>query len=435
MTDQLPPGPAMPGWVQAALMVQGPKFPRYCHRRYGNRFTLRLGRFGTMVYLADPADIRDVLHGDESAFHAGEANAPVLGRILGPTSVLVTDEQMHSRQRRRLAGPFHGQTVERLLPRMKAIAAADVAQWPVGEPIQALPHMRSVTLEVILQTVVGLTGEQRLAPMRRALRTLAELDLLMMAQFPFPRLGRLWPWRRLEESKRQADALLFAEIARSRRATDLHERADVLAALIRHREPDGTAMTDSEVRDQIVTLLLAGHETTATGLAWALERLVRNPDVLEKATDAARRGDGTYIDAVVAETLRCRPVVPEVRRVVAQDFNLGPFLIPAGAVIDASVALVHLSSRQYADPDCFDPQRFVGRRPDPAIWFPFGGGNRRHLGAAFAATEMRVVLSEILATVDLVPTAARPERARVRHVTLAPHAGALVIALRHSGDH
>jgi cytochrome P450 len=425
--DGLPPGPSLPGPIQAVLMVQGPRYIRRCQRRYGNRFTLRLGRFGTVVYLADPADIKEVFHGDDSVFHAGEANAPILRPILGPTSVLVTDEEQHLRQRRRLAGSFHGDAVARLVPRMKSIAAADVATWPVGRRFQAHPHMRSVTLEVILQTVIGLTTEDRLAPMRSALLEVVDIDLLMMAQFPFPRLGRVWPWKRFRESKARADALLLAEIARARTDPSLCDRADVLATLIRHRDPDlESGMTDLEIRDQIMTLLLAGHETTATGLAWAVERLTRHPDILRRATEAARSGDRTYIDAVVAETLRCRPVVPDVGRLLARDYVLDGCLIPAGTFVDPALALVQLSPDHYRAPEQFQPERFVGTRPDPAIWLPFGGGNRRCLGAAYAATEMAVVLTEILCSVDLLATGARPERARVRHVTLTPHAGAVV---------
>lgn len=427
-TDALPPGPDLPALVQAALLVQGPPFLRRCHRRYGDRFTLRLGRFGTYVYLADPDDIREVFHADDTVFHAGEANAPFLGRVLGPTSVLVTDEEQHLRQRRRLAGPFHGDSVAGLTGCMAEIAAADARTWPVGRPFAALPHTRAVALEVILQTVLGLSAEERLATMRTALLALVDIDLLQMAQFVFPALGRTWPWRRFWAYKDRADRLVLEEIRGTRSDPRLGERHDVLAMLVRHREPDGSAMTDLEIRDQLVTLLLAGHETTATGLAWALERLVRHPEVLDLATAAARDGDEAYIDAVVAETLRSRPVVPDVSRRLVRDYRLGRHLLPAGTFVDLGIVLVHQSRDRYERPDRFDPGRFVGARPDPGIWLPFGGGNRRCLGAAFAATEMRVVLGEILRRVDLEPTDAAPEKARVRHVTLAPAKGATVLA-------
>jgi cytochrome P450 len=407
-------------------MVAGPPWLEYCHRRHGDRFTLRLGRFGTYVYLVDPDDIRTVFHGDDAVFHAGEANAPFLGRVLGPSSVLVTDEDVHLRQRRRLNGPFHGASVARLVPRMEAIAGADVTDWPVGRSFPVLERMRRVTLEVILQTVIGVTDEVRLAPLRAALLHLTDIPVWQMAQFAMPSLSSRPPWRSFWARKEAADRLLHEEFERARRDPDLDQRPDVLATLLRYRDEDGTAMTDAELRDQIVTLLLAGHETTATGLAWALERLTRNPGLLDRATVAARCGDDAYLDAVVAETLRARPVVPDISRRLTQDVTLGEHTLPAGTYVDPAIVLVHRSGRLYDHPDRFDPDRFVGVRPDPAIWLPFGGGSRRCLGAAFAATELRVVLREILSRVDLAPTTARPERARMRHVTLAPHRGGLV---------
>jgi cytochrome P450 len=391
---------------------------------------IRLGRFGEYVYLVDPDDIREIFHGEDTVFHAGEANAPFLGRVLGPSSVLVTDEDTHLRQRRRLTGAFHGGSVARLVPRMESVAAADIEGWPVGRSFATLPHTKAITLEVILQAVIGVTDESRLQPLRRALLELVDIDLLMMAQFVFPSLSRRWPWKRFAATKDRADALLRTEIDRTRSDPDLEERPDVLAMMVRHREADGSSMTTSEIRDQLVTLLLAGHETTATGLAWAFERLTRHPDVLGRATEAARRGDDAYLEAVVTETLRARPVVPDVSRRLVRDYQLGDTLLPAGTFVDPAIALVHRSPRLYDHPERFDPERFVERRPDPSIWLPFGGGNRRCLGAAFAATEMRVVLAQVLRRVDLEPTRARPERARVRHVTLAPHAGGRVTVRR-----
>lgn len=419
--DTLPPGPTLPPLVMGALMAAGTTFVERWHRRYGDRFTLRLGRFGTYVYLADPDDIKAVFHGDDTIFHAGEANAPFLGRVLGPTSVLVTDEDLHLRQRRSLAGPFHGASVARLVPRMEAVAAAEIDTWPTGVPFEVMAHTKAITLEVILQTVIGVTDEGRLAELRASLLRLVDIGLLDMAQFVFPSLARRWPWKRFGEVKTQADRLLHREIAIARADPDLAERPDVLAMMVRQGE-----MGDQEIRDQLATLLLAGHETTATGLAWAMERLVRHPSILAQATAAARNGDDAYLDAVVAETLRCRPVVPDVSRRLTADYRLGPYLLPAGTYVDPAIALVHRSPARYPEPERFDPGRFVGRRPDATVWLPFGGGSRRCLGAAFAATEMRVVLSQILRRVDVEPTSAPAEKARVRHVTLAPSRGGTI---------
>lgn len=423
MTERLPPGPP-PAF--GALLLAGPPFLRWCQRRYGDAFTIRAGRFGTYVYLTAPDDIRRVFLADDTALHAGEANAPFLGRILGPSSVLVTDEEVHRRQRRRMTPAFHGSSVARLVPTMAAIAAADVDTWPAHRPFAVHDHMRRVTLEIILQTVIGVTDEARLGPLRLALLDLTDIKLWMMAQFAFPGLADRRPWSDLWARRRRAAALLDEEFERARRDPGLDQRPDVLAGLVRHREDDGTAMTDDELRDQIFTLLLAGHETTATGLSWALERLTRHPEALRRATSAARGGDGDHLDAVVAETLRARPVVPDVSRRVVSEFEVGGWRLPAGVFVDPAIVLVHRDERLHPGADRFQPERYAGARPDPSVWLPFGGGSRRCLGAAFAATEMRVVLAEVLRRVDLAPTSAPGERARMRHVTLTPHRGGRV---------
>ena len=434
MDESLPPGPSWPGAVQALATTQLPRFMTYCQRRYGNRFTVRLGRFGTFVYLADPGDIKEVFRGDDSVFHAGEANAPFLGRVLGPSSVLCTDDDVHLRQRRRLSGPFHGASITKLAPLMADIAAEDVAAWPVGTEFPVLPRMRRVTLEVILRTVIGVaaTEEQRLADLRATLSALVDLDLMKMIPFAVPSLARVWPWSRYAAVQARADHLLRREIELCRADADLGERPDVLAVLVRDGS-DG-AMTTDEIRDQLVTLLLAGHETTATGLAWTLERLTRHPDILAAAREAARRDDHAYLDALITESLRVRPVVPDITRLLVDDVTIGEggsqLRLRAGTCVDPAIYLVMRSPEHYPDPLAFRPERFLGQRPDPAVWLPFGGGSRRCLGAAFALTEMRVVLSTILTRVDLATTTRRGERTRVRHVTLAPHRGGRVTVLR-----
>lgn len=421
--------------MQALAVAQLPRFLTYCHRRYGDRFTVRLGRFGTFVYLVDPEDIRSVFRGDDTVFHGGEANAPFLGRVLGSSSVLVTDEDVHRRQRRRLSGPLHGGSIATLVPLMSQIAAQDVGTWPVGRAFPVLPHMRRITIDVILRTVIGVRGDDpaRLDRLRATLAALVDIDLLNMAAFMFPALADVWPWSRYQAVQARADELLREEIDRCRADPGLSGRPDVLAMLVRHRDDD-LAMTTDEIRDQLVTLLLAGHETTATGLAWALERLVRHPAVLAAATRAAADGDDAYLDAVVAESLRVRPVVPDITRRLVADVTIGEgarqLRLPAGTCVDPAIFLVMRSAEHYPDPLTFRPARFVGRHPDPNVWLPFGGGGRRCLGAAFALTEMRVVLSEVLRRVELAPTTKRPEGTRVRHVTLAPQRGAMVTVRR-----
>ncbi|MGO9857710.1 MAG: cytochrome P450 [Acidimicrobiales bacterium] len=437
MESTLPPGPRWPPAVQALGMSALPRFLDYCHRRYGDRFTVRMGRFGTFVYFVDPEDIHQVFRGDDAVFHAGEANAPFLGRVLGPSSVLVTDDARHLRQRRRLSGPFHGDSIARLAQVMADVAAKDIDAWPVGRPFPVLEHMRRITMDVILRAVVGVREEDaaRLDRLRSTLAALVDLDLLQLAPFAFPQLADVWPWTRYKAVQVKADELLHTEIERCANDPALHERSDVLAMLVRHREDDGTAMTSDEIRDQLVTLLLAGHETTATGLSWTLERLVRHPVVLARAVRATGGGDDAYLDAVVTESLRIRPVVPDITRKLVTDVTIGEgdrqLHLPAGTFVDPAIYLVQRSPDHYPDPLAFRPERFVGQRPDPNVWIPFGGGSRRCLGAAFALTEMRVVLAEVLRRVELEPTSRPAERTRVRHVTLTPQKGAVVTVRQH----
>lgn len=400
-------------------------FLRACQRRYGDAFTVSVGRMGNFVYLTDPADIRAVFR-DHASLHAGEANAPFLAPVLGQTSVLVTDGAPHQRQRRLMTPAFHGESIAALSQVMADVAAAEVERWPVGKRFETRPRLQHITLEVILRTVIGADDEDRLRRLREVLPPLVELDLLALMQFAFPALADRWPWRRFRAVKDRANSALHAEIEHSRHDPRLEQRHDVLAMLLRARDEDGNALSDGELRDQLVTLLLAGHETTATALAWALERLVRHPEILARARRAATEDDSAYLDAMVSETLRVRPVIADVTRRVTRPVEVAGHLLPVGTMVDPSILLIHHSSRYYSEPDTFDPERFLDKPPDPAVWLPFGGGNRRCLGAAFATTEMRIVLREILRRVDLEPTRERPEPARVRHVTLVPRHGARV---------
>ena len=416
----LPPGPPLPSFIQGMLVFSKPGlFLGACRRRYGDAFTVRVGRMGTYVYICDPDDIRTVFR-DHETFHAGEANAPFLAPVLGSTSVLVTDGPSHSRQRRLMMPAFHGNSVATLAAVMEEVARAEIERWPVGVTFEARPRMQVITLEVILRAVIGADDEARLQELREALPPLVELDMLALMQFAFPQLRDRWPWKRFRAVQERADAALYAEIENCRRDPHLEERHDVLAMLVRSRDEDGMAMTDQELRDQLVTLLLAGHETTATGLAWSLERLVRHPSILERARTAAQDDDAAYLNAVINETLRVRPVIADVTRRVTRPTTVAGHRLPTGVMVDPAILLVHRSPDNYDGPQRFDPGRFEGSSPDPSVWLSFGGGNRRCIGATFAATEMRIVLREILRRVELEPTDASDEPAKVRHVTLIP---------------
>lgn len=388
-----------------------------------------------MVYLADPADIKTVFAGDPSVFHAGEANT-MLGGLLGSSSLLVIDEGAHRDRRRLMLPPFHRDAVAHQARLMAEIAAANIAGWPVGKSFAVAPKMSEITLEVILRTVIGTSDPARLAALRKVMPRLLSVGPWETVALAKPDLLRRRPWHVLRRRIAEADELLYAEIAERRADTNLAARTDVLAMLVRAAGDDtsktASTMTDGELRDQLMTLLVAGHDTTATGLSWTLERLTRHPAVLAKAVQAADAGaagdpaGGEYLDAVVKETLRIRPVVFDVGRLLTEPIELAGYRLPAGVMVVPGIGLVHGSAAVYPDPDRFDPDRMLGATLSPTTWLPFGGGNRRCLGANFAMVEMGVVLREILCRVELRTTTAAGERQKLKHVILVPHRGAQI---------
>jgi cytochrome P450 len=402
-----------------------PRFVKACGRRYGKVFTIRALTVPPMVYVADPAEIKKVFAGDPSVFHAGEANAMLSG-LLGDTSVLVIDGDVHRDRRRLMLPPFHRDAVARQAAQMAQIAAANIAEWPVGQPFAVAPKMSEITLEVILRTVIGASDAARLAALRAVMPKLLNIGQWASLAIARPQLQTRRPWRTLWDRIQEADRLLYAEIADRRADSHLEERTDVLAMLVRATDEDGRTLSDRELRDQLMTLLVAGHDTTATALSWALERLTRHPDILEKAARAADSGDDEYLDAVAKETLRIRPVVYDVGRVLKEPVELAGYRLPAGVMVVPGIGLVHSDSEVYPDADRFDPDRMVGATLSPTTWFPFGGGNRRCLGATFAMVEMRVVLREVLRRVQLATTTAAGETQQVKHVIMIPRNGARI---------
>ena len=404
------------------MMKFWPRFVSACHRRYGDVFTLRVASMGTLIYLARPDDIKTVFGGDPAVYHAGEANSMLAG-LLGSSSVLVVDDEEHRDRRRLMLAPFRREAVARQTGLIARIAADNIAGWPVGRPFAVAPKMSEITLEVILRTVIGATDEHRLAQLRAIMPRLLGIGVWEYLAINTPGLQRLAPWRPFRDRLREADRLLYAEIAERRADPDLNARTDALAMMIRTGD-----MTDTQLRDQLMTLLVAGHDTTATSLSWALERLTRHPAVLAKAVHAARTGADEYLDAVCREVLRIRPVVFDVGRILTEPTEVAGYRLPAGVMVAPGIGLVHRGAGQYPDPDRFDPDRMLGPALGPTTWLPFGGGNRRCLGANFALVEMAVVLGEVLRRVDLHTSTARAERPRVKGVILIPHRGARIRA-------
>jgi cytochrome P450 len=393
-------------------------------------FTYRIAHEGTWVFLADPEAVKQVFTGDPRLLHAGEANI-VLLPVLGRNSVLLLDEPEHMKERKLMLPPFHGKRMQAYREVMADVAAAEIDRWPADVPVRMRPRMQAVTLEVILRAVFGVEEGERLNRLRDELRrTLNFLSDPRRAVFFVllgpRRVGRFPPFRR---SLERVDGLLFEEIAARRKAPDLADRDDILSLLLQARREDGSPMSDRELRDELMTLLVAGHETTATGLSWAVELLARHPAELDRLEAEVAGGGDTYLDAVIKETLRLRPVVALVARKLVEPMEIGGQLLPAGVSVTPSIYLVHRRPDIYPEPERFRPERFIEQPAGTYTWIPFGGGVRRCLGGAFAEFEMAVVLTELVTRRRLRPVG-EPEHSVRSTITNVPNRGAEVLAAR-----
>jgi cytochrome P450 family 135 len=421
----LPPGPRIPAALQTFGVVARPvPFFEGCRRRFGQTFTLRILRAGEMVFISDPPSLKRLFGADRQNTIAPGRNV-ILEPVLGPASVLLLEGDDHLRRRKLMLPPFHGERMRAYEGVMARAAEAAVASWPSDRPFRLHPSMQSITFEVILAAVFGMEDDTRRAALGERLT-----EVLATTRSPFAlgmtveRARKLPHFRRIARMLDEADEILFAEIADRRADADLESREDILSMLVAARFDDGAAMSDAEVRDQLMTLLLAGHETTATALAWAFDLLFRAPDKLERLREELAAGEGEqYLESVVKETLRVRPVVPFVGRRLKEPAELGGYDLPAGTDVMPAILLVHTRRDVYADPYEFRPERFLDGSPETFGWIPFGGGTRRCIGAAFAEFEMRVVLATILRRATLRPAMDRPERVVRRNVTLSPRGG------------
>ena len=431
-TPSLPPGPPYPRWLQTLgwILRPGPFMTR-CRQRYGDMFTLRVAHEGTWVFLADPDAVKQVFTGDANVLRAGAANV-ILAPVVGRRSVLLLDEPEHMRQRKLMLPPFHGERMQRYGELMRTVADAEIDRWPVGKPLRLWSSMQAITLEVIVRTVFGVNELDRLERLKDALRTMLNWTtqrhrLVLLAALGPQRLRRT---KTFQSALAPVDSLVYEEIARRREDPDVAERDDILSMLITARDEDGEPMSDRELRDELITLLVAGHETTATSLAWAIERLARHPEMIERLRAELADGGDEYLDAVVKETLRLRPVLPIVVRMVTEPTEIGGRLLPAGVAVAPCIYLMHRRDDVYAEPDRFRPERFLETPAGTYTWIPFGGGVRRCLGASFALFEMKVVLSAILSRVEVSPARAASERVVRRAITLTPGRGAEVVVQR-----
>jgi cytochrome P450 family 135 len=430
----------VPALLQTLLWAAVPTwFMTGCAKRLGEIFTVTFWPSGMqLVMVSDPEVVKTVFTAPPGVAPSGAGSSPI-APVVGESSVLTLIGPEHMRQRKLLLPPFHGERLRAYEDVIVEATKRDMAGWPVGTPMKMVGHTRAITLEVILRAVFGVEAE-RMDALRTAIGALmAPVNALTILLIALRRPTRERPTGELGEALEEMDRLIYEEIARRREEGDLSEREDILSLLLQARDEDGQPMTDQELRDELVTLLLAGHETTATSVAWAIERLVRHPDKLARLVaeiDSERDGgEGRYISAVVDETLRVRPVVPIVVRMLTEEFEVDGYRLPAGTRVTPSIYLVNRNPLVYEDPEEFRPERFLENGPETFSWIPFGGGIRRCIGASFAQLEMRVILRTILSELEpSVPTdrkAARwlrgGERTQRRAITLVPGSGARVV--------
>jgi cytochrome P450 len=418
----LPPGPRQPSVIQTIAWWARPiSFLERCRAAHGNRFTIKLLQTPPFVMIADPAQVKEIFTADPEVLHPGEG-ARVLEPVVGKHSVILLDEGDHLSQRKLMLPAFHGEKMQRLAATMQDVADQEAAAWPTGRPVELHPRFQALTLEVILRAVFGLDAGPHLDGLRQRLNELLTLSAHPAAMIPWLQRGP--EWQRFERLRAEADDMIF-ELIDGRRAED-EERDDILSMLLGARHEDGTPMSKQELRDELMTLLVAGHETTASELAWAFERLARAPEVVSRLYEEIESGDGdAYLTATLQETLRRRPVLPNsAPRLVKQPVEVGGWSYPPGVCLVANAYLIHHDPQIYPEPYAFRPERFLEDSPGTYTWIPFGGGRRRCLGASFALQEMKVVLKAVLSRYEVAPGSAALELNRRRAITISPGRGA-----------
>src|SRR3954447_18392250 len=431
MTTQtrMPPGPRVPRLVQGLLGLAAQNTTiDLLRRRYGDVFAVALPAIGRAVVVSDPELVRHVFRADPKVLHAGSQSP--LRAVLGRHSLLAIDEDYHLSQRKLLLPPFHGERMKSYVTIIEEEAEREMATWPADRSFRTLKPFSRITLNAIIRAVFG-AQQQDADDLRRLLPDLVGRgSRLAMLPFLHHDVGAWSPWGKFLRRRAEFDAIVDRLLARARRDEDLEERSDVLALLVQARHEDGSPMHRDEIADELLTLLAAGHETTAATLAWAVERLRRHPAIVARLVDEIAEGGSKLRDATIREVQRVRPTITGAGRQACEPFPLGDWVLPTGTVIMISAQLIHNDARWYDEPQRFDPDRFLGRKPDTYKWIPFGGGMRRCIGAAFAHMEMDIVLRTLLSHLELAAASDPGERWRFRGVAFAPRKGGLAVVRR-----
>jgi cytochrome P450 len=431
----LPPEPKSSPLVQTLRWSFRPlPFMQANRERYGDSFSVKFLTFERpMVMISDPAAIKALYM--ERSHGLPPGRDIILTPIVGPRSLLVTEGADHLAHRKLMLPPFHGERMRSYQPQIEEIVDREIDSWPLGEEFPIHPRMQAITLEVILKVVFGVADGPRFERLREVLTRVLEETASPFAQLAglaSRRFGGRGPWAKFEKQLKEADDLLYAEIAEHRASGAYEERDDILSLMMQARFEDGSEMSDSDLRDQLMTLLLAGHETTATALAWTFDLLLRHAGPMQRLRDSLEAGEDDYLRAVISESLRLRPVVPLAGRRLNADLVSDGLTLPAGTDVTPAIWLTHTRSDVYPEPFAFRPERFLDGGPDTYSWIPFGGGIRRCIGAAFAEFEMRIALREVMTRCELHKASPAPEKIGRRNITLSPRAGTpVVVTARH----
>jgi len=424
MQPSLPPGPRSPRPIQTLGWWSRPTaYIERCRKRYGKRFTLKLLNAPPFVMLSDPDEIKELFQAPPEVLHPGEG-AKVLEPFVGPNSVILLDEGPHLEQRKLMLPAFHGKRMQELEGLMTEITEREVDSWPRDTPIEIHPRTQKLTLEVILRAVFGLDEGDRLDQMRDLTTEMASFGNSLASlneEVASGPLARFTGWERFNKLAERSDSIMNAVID-ERRANGGEDRPDVMAMFLAARHEDGSPMSNDELRNELSTMVVAGHETTASELAWAFDALVRHPRVLDRLQSDP--DDDDYLTAVINETLRRRPVLPNAEpRLTKQPITIGGHTYPEGVCLVANAYLVHHDPAIYPDPYAFRPERFLEEPPGTYTLIPFGGGRRRCIGASFAIQEMKIVLKTVLKRLDLKSAVDGAQLTRRRNITISPRLG------------
>jgi cytochrome P450 family 135 len=436
-----PPSVALPPEPKSSPLVQTLRwsfrplpFMQECRERYGDNFSVKfLGFQSPMVMISDPAAIKALY--TERSHGLPPGREIVLTPIVGERSLLVLEGEDHLAHRKLMLPPFHGERMRSYAPIVEEIVDAEIDSWPLGEEFAIHPRMQAITLDIILRVVFGVAEGPRLQKLRVMLTRVLEETASPFGQLiglASRRFGGRGPWAKFEGQLRAVDELLYAEIAERRQTGDFEDRDDILSMMMAARFEDGGEMSDTDLRDQLMTLLLAGHETTATALAWTFDLLLRHAEPLRRLRESLEAGEEEYLRATISESLRLRPVVPLAGRRLSVDLEAGDLHLPAGTDVTPAIWLAHTRADVYPEPFAFRPERFLEQPPDTYAWVPFGGGIRRCIGASFAEFEMRIVLREVLTRCQLHKASPAPEKIGRRNITLSPKDGTpVLVTARH----